>query len=58
MQHWKWRGIPVAEVLRIPAVRLWQNGHEVILFAVDGKQVHDFAAVSRIHRDDSAELAG
>jgi DGQHR domain-containing protein len=44
--------------LRVPALALNQKGHVIYLFAVDGKRVHDFAAVSRIQRTQDSNLEG
>lgn len=44
--------------LRLPALQLVQGGRRVISFAVDGPQLHTFAAVSRVHRDTDQELRG
>lgn len=47
-----------AEQLRIPAIEVRQSAGRVLYsFAVDGKTVPLFAAVSRVHRDDG-ELEG
>jgi DGQHR domain-containing protein len=47
-----------AHVLRLPALQLVQGGRRVVSFAVDGPQLHTFAAVSRVHRDTDQELRG
>lgn len=45
--------------LRFPAIELRQGPNRVIYtFAADGKQLPLFTAVSRLHRDDDAELHG
>ncbi|MFD6091272.1 DGQHR domain-containing protein DpdB [Oerskovia sp. NPDC060338] len=40
-------------VLRLPAIEISQGSRRIYTFAVDGKVIHDFAAVSRVHRDES-----
>jgi DGQHR domain-containing protein len=48
-----------AKVIRLPALRIRQGGgQEVYSFAVDGKKLRTFAAVSRVKRSDEAELSG
>ncbi|MGW0927590.1 DGQHR domain-containing protein DpdB [Streptomyces sp. NPDC002644] len=44
--------------LRLPALELRQGDRRIYCFAVDGKKIHRFAAVSRVHRDDDATLQG
>ncbi|MFA4897329.1 MULTISPECIES: DGQHR domain-containing protein DpdB [Microbacterium] len=41
----------------LPAIRIRQGNQFIFAFGVDGKQVHEFAAVSRVHRTDQT-LAG
>lgn len=38
--------------MRLPAIRLQQGAQHIYCFGVDGKRIHDFATVSRVHRDD------
>lgn len=38
--------------LRLPALRIRQGPQFIYTFGVDGKRIHDFATVSRVHRDD------
>src|SRR3954447_13669975 len=38
--------------LRLPALRIRQGTQFIYTFGVDGKRIHDFATVSRVHRDD------
>lgn len=38
--------------LRLSAIEIDQGQRSIYAFAVDGKQIHDFAAVSRIHRQE------
>ncbi len=45
-------------VLRIPALEIKQGANTLYTFAIDGKQIHSFAAVSRIKRDEFAQLGG
>lgn len=40
--------------MRLPAIRLRQGGQYIYCFGVDGKRIHDFATVSRVHRDDNS----
>lgn len=44
--------------LRVPAIEVKQGERRIYCFAVDGKKIHDFATVSRIHRDDEGALDG
>jgi DGQHR domain-containing protein len=45
--------------LRLPALEVRQGGGRVLYsFAVDGKKLPSFAAVSRIHRDGDAQVEG
>jgi DGQHR domain-containing protein len=45
--------------MRLPALRIRQgDGREVFSFAVDGKELHRFAAVSRVRRDGEARVRG
>lgn len=37
--------------IRLPALRIQQGRQYIYAFGVDGKQIHDFATVSRVHRD-------
>lgn len=51
--------IGTAEELRLPALEIRQGPKRLLYsFAVDGKQLHRFAAVSRVRRSDSAGIAG
>jgi DGQHR domain-containing protein len=46
-------------VLRLPALEIRQGPKRLLYsFAVDGKVLHQFAAVSRIHRSASAQIRG
>ena len=49
----------VATEIQVPAIEV-QQGVERILytFAIDGKLIHDFAAISRIRREDDNKIAG
>ena len=38
--------------MRLPAIRLQQGAQHIYCFGVDGKRIHDFATVSRVHRHD------
>jgi len=45
--------------LRVPALEVRQSpGKTLYSFAVDGKLIHDFAAVSRIRREDDNHIVG
>jgi DGQHR domain-containing protein len=49
----------LTEVMRLPALEVLQGeGRVLYSFAVDGKQLPSFAAVSRIRRDGDAEVEG
>ena len=37
--------------LRLPAIEITQGARRIYTFAVDGKTIHNFAAVSRVHRN-------
>lgn len=48
-----------AQVIKVPAMEIQQSpGRKLYSFAVDGKQVYEFADVSRIRRNDETELEG
>src|SRR4051794_15632958 len=45
--------------IRLPALRIEQGGGQAVFsFAVDGKRLRDFAAVSRVKRVEDATIAG
>ena len=45
--------------LRVPALRMRQGRDRVLYaFAVDGKRVEEFAAVSRVGRDENRRIVG
>ncbi|WP_280363544.1 DGQHR domain-containing protein DpdB [Nocardia wallacei] len=44
--------------LRLPALEVRQGARRIYCFAVDGKRLHEFAAVSRIRRDPEESLHG
>ena len=47
------------DFLCVPALKVKQGKNRVLYsFAVDGKQLHKFAAISRISRDDEQEIEG
>lgn len=46
-----------ASTLILPALRIQQGNNYIFTFGVDGKKIHEFAAVSRVHRRDQT-LAG
>src|SRR5262249_55194766 len=41
---------PAGKVLSVPAIEFQQGQRKLFCFVVEGKQVHEFAAVSRIRR--------
>ena len=50
---------PTASYLELPALEVRQGpNRRLYLFAVDGKRLDDFATVSRVHRDDDAQVRG
>lgn len=44
--------------LRVPAIEVRQGTRRIYCFAVDGKKIHEFATVSRVHRDENGALDG
>lgn len=51
--------MPATETLTLPALAIRQTATKTLYsFAVDGKHLHCFAAVSRIQRDDDHQVAG
>lgn len=51
--------MPTGKVIKVQAMEIQQSpGRKLYSFAVDGKQVYDFADVSRIRRNDDAALEG
>ncbi|MFJ5884352.1 DGQHR domain-containing protein DpdB [Kitasatospora cineracea] len=44
--------------LRLPALEVRQGSRRIYCFAVDGKKLHEFTAVSRIRRDNDDLLQG
>ena len=38
--------------IRLPALRIRQGEQFIYCFGVDGKRIHEFATVCRVHRDD------
>lgn len=44
--------------IRLPALQIRQGQQTIYTFGIDGKKVHEFATVSRVHRDNDSELAG
>ncbi|WP_149361072.1 DGQHR domain-containing protein DpdB [Lolliginicoccus suaedae] len=45
-------------VIRVPALEVAQGSRRIYCFAIDGKRIHEFATVSRIHRNDGGSLTG
>ncbi|MEZ0580268.1 DGQHR domain-containing protein DpdB [Nocardioides sp. MH1] len=43
--------------IRLPALKIRQGEQAIFAFGVDGKRIHEFTTVSRVHRDDM-ELQG
>lgn len=55
----KTNGHPRPSVLRVPAIRVAQSpGRYLYTFALDGKVLPQFAAISRIRRTDDHDVAG
>ena len=51
--------VPDRDHLRVPALEIRQGLNRTLYsFAIDGKQLPRFAAISRIHRDDTAQIHG
>src|SRR5258708_34325280 len=46
------------EMLRVAALEVRQGARRIYCFAVDGKRLHEFTAVSRIRRDPEEQLHG
>jgi DGQHR domain-containing protein len=44
--------------LRLPALEIRQGSRRIYVFGVDGKKLHDFTTVSRVHRDNNKALRG
>ncbi|MCZ4552235.1 DGQHR domain-containing protein DpdB [Gordonia rubripertincta] len=44
--------------IRVPALQVRQGSRHIFCFAVDGKQLLDFATVSRVNRNDDGDLRG
>lgn len=44
--------------IRVPALQVRQGGRHIYCFAIDGKQVLNFTAVSRVKRSNSGGLDG
>lgn len=48
-----------AKELHVPAIEVRQGADRILYtFAIDGKLIHDFAAISRIRREDDNQIAG
>ena len=45
-------------LLRLPALEIKQGSRKIFAFGVDGKRLHEFATVSRVHRDAGEALHG
>lgn len=39
-------------LIKLPALRIRQGNQFIYTFGVDGKRIHEFATVSRVHRED------
>lgn len=46
------------EILRLPALKINQGEKTIYSFSVDGKKLPEFTTISRIARDDEANLSG
>jgi DGQHR domain-containing protein len=55
---WYGRRTMTRDVLRVPALEVHQGGRPLYAFAVDGKVLHRFAAVSRVGRTDTGAVRG
>ncbi|WP_029116408.1 DGQHR domain-containing protein DpdB [Mycobacterium sp. URHB0044] len=44
--------------IKVPALEVRQGGRQIYCFAIDGKRLLDFTAVSRVKRTDQGELDG
>ena len=44
--------------IRVPAIQVRQGARHIYCFAIDGKQLLNFTAVSRVRRTDGGELDG
>jgi DGQHR domain-containing protein len=55
---WYGRRTMTRDVLRVPALEVRQGGRPLYAFAVDGKVLHRFAAVSRVGRTPDGTLRG
>src|SRR5262249_1281589 len=49
---------PMTKTLHLPALEVRQGDHILSCFAVDGKQLHLFTAVSRVHRSEEGGVLG
>lgn len=48
-----------AKELQVPAIEVRQGPDRILYtFAIDGKLIHDFAAISRIRREDDNQIVG
>jgi DGQHR domain-containing protein len=48
----------MTKTITVPAVKTTQKGHTLYLFSIDGKQLHEFAAVSQLARDEEGTVLG
>jgi DGQHR domain-containing protein len=48
----------MTQTLTVPAVKTVQKDHTLFLFSIDGKQLHQFAAVSQLARDEEGQVLG
>lgn len=39
--------------IRLPALRIRQGDQSIYAFGVDGKRIHEFTTISRVHRDET-----
>lgn len=44
--------------IRLPTLKIRQGEQAIYAFGVDGKRIHEFTTVSRVHRDDTKLLQG
>jgi DGQHR domain-containing protein len=45
-------------LIRLPALEITQGERRIYVFGVDGKRLHEFTTVSRVHRDHEESLRG
>jgi DGQHR domain-containing protein len=48
----------MSEIVKLPAVKVTQNGRDLYAFSIDGKKLHAIAAVSHLSRDPEGHALG